>query len=93
MTEILVYNAFKAIKQSVETSSENTEDASFNFVSFEVVRSLIVQMVMTASTLYEAVEPRTIWKQLLNSVILEILGEASQIEVRNCPCFLLFVPA
>lgn len=36
---------------------------------------------MTASTLYEAVEPHTVWKQLLNSVLKEILGEASQIEV------------
>ena len=40
-------------------------------------------MTMTASTLYEAVEPHTVWKQLLNSVILEILGQASEVEVRD----------
>lgn len=40
-------------------------------------------MVMTASTLYEAVEPHTVWKQLLNYVILEILGDTLQVEVRN----------
>jgi hypothetical protein len=38
-------------------------------------------MVMTASTLYEAVEPHTVWKQLLNSVLREILGESPQVEV------------
>jgi hypothetical protein len=48
-------------------------------------------MVMTASTLYEAVEPRTVWKQLLNSVVLEIIGKASQVEVRNLQNFLKLV--
>jgi hypothetical protein len=35
---------------------------------------------MTASTLYEAVEPQVVWKQLLNSIMSEITGGTSQAE-------------
>lgn len=36
---------------------------------------------MTASTLYEAVEPEIIWQQLLAAVFLEITGDGAQFEV------------
>lgn len=38
---------------------------------------------MTASTLYEAVEPHIIWKQFLNSIVSEIIGDGTQFEVRR----------
>ena len=44
---------------------------------------------MTASTLYEAVEPQVVWKQLLKSIISEITGEASRIEAIHMTKFLL----
>lgn len=36
---------------------------------------------MTASTLYEAVEPHIIWKQLLTAVFKEVAGDGSRFEV------------
>ena len=44
---------------------------------------------MTASTLYEAVEPQVVWKQLLNSIISEITGETSRTEAIHMTKFLL----
>jgi hypothetical protein len=44
---------------------------------------------MTASTLYEAVEPQVVWRQLLNSVISEITGETPRIEAIRMTKFLL----
>lgn len=36
---------------------------------------------MTASTLYEAVEPSVLWKQLLSAVFSEITGDGTRVEV------------
>lgn len=45
-------------------------------------------MIMTASSLYEAVEPHVIWKQLLSSFVAEILGDGKNFEVRiECHLF------
>ena len=38
---------------------------------------------MTASTLYEAVEPQILWKHMLVAVFGEILGDGSKTEVCN----------
>lgn len=37
---------------------------------------------MTASILYEAVEPQIVWKQLLNAILNELVGDGTQNEVR-----------
>jgi len=37
---------------------------------------------MTASTLYEAVEPQIIWRQLLSAMFSEITGDGEHFEVR-----------
>ena len=44
---------------------------------------------MTASTLYEAVEPQVVWKQLLKSIISEIMGETPHTEAIHMTKFLL----
>lgn len=36
---------------------------------------------MTASTLYEAVEPQLLWKHLLSAVFSEIVGDGNSVEV------------
>jgi hypothetical protein len=36
---------------------------------------------MTASTLYEAVEPQIIWKRVLTAIVPEIVGDGTNIEV------------
>ena len=43
---------------------------------------VIIQVVMTANILYEAVEPQIVWKQLLNAILNELTGDGSQNEVR-----------
>jgi hypothetical protein len=40
-------------------------------------------MVMTASTLYEAVEPHVVWKQLLAVFVTEITADGNSFEVRG----------
>jgi hypothetical protein len=42
---------------------------------------VIMQVVMTASILYEAVEPQIVWKQLLNAILNELTGDGTQNEV------------
>lgn len=42
---------------------------------------------MTASILYEAVEPQIVWKQLLNAILNELAGDGTQNEVRVLPFF------
>jgi hypothetical protein len=37
-------------------------------------------MMMTASTLYEAVEPHILWKHLLTSIFDEIMGDETRHE-------------
>lgn len=36
---------------------------------------------MTASTLYEALEPEILWKPLLTAILKEISGDGAQTEV------------
>ena len=36
---------------------------------------------MTASTLYEAVEPHIVWKQLLDAILSELIGDGIRNEV------------
>jgi hypothetical protein len=40
---------------------------------------------MTASTLYEAVEPHIVWKQLLTAILNEFIGDGFRNEVRVAP--------
>ncbi|KAJ7431729.1 Dopey, N-terminal-domain-containing protein [Mycena galericulata] len=56
LTETLVFDSFKAIKQLIEAEN-GAEDVK-----------------LTASTLYEAVEPPVLWKQLLSAVFDELTG-------------------
>lgn len=47
-----------------------------------------LQLVMTASTLYEAVEPRIVWRKLFEPLISEITGDGTRHEVNlplGCP--------
>ncbi|KAG6817586.1 hypothetical protein H0H87_006963 [Tephrocybe sp. NHM501043] len=72
LSQVLVYDAFKAIKRLVDEHSEGSED-----------------ITMTASTLYEAVEPQILWKQLLSPVFSEIVGNGQSIEAIRMVQFVL----
>ncbi|KAJ3774387.1 Dopey, N-terminal-domain-containing protein [Lentinula raphanica] len=71
LSEVLVYDAFKAIKTLAE-AAPGEEDIS-----------------MTANTLYEAVEPHIIWRQLLNAVFKEITDDVQQFEAIDMMLFIL----
>ncbi|KAI0081169.1 hypothetical protein K474DRAFT_1768894 [Panus rudis PR-1116 ss-1] len=60
LTEVLVLDAFKAIRKAVENNEDITEE-----------------MTMTASTVYEAVEPHALWRQLLRSMLADIAADPS----------------
>ncbi|KAJ8084790.1 hypothetical protein PM082_003567 [Marasmius tenuissimus] len=72
LTEVLIYDSFKAIKQLVETSSDGKED-----------------VVMTASTLYEAAEPQIVWRKLLQAVFDDITGDGEHFEAVDMVSFVL----
>ena len=51
---------------------------------------------MTASTLYEAVEPQILWKHLFSALFTEIETDSTEDEVRSniyncCPHFIMIV--
>ncbi|KAI5120784.1 hypothetical protein M0805_002411 [Coniferiporia weirii] len=71
LTEVLIYDALKSIKKSVDESTDGGED-----------------ILITANTLYEAVEPQAIWKELFQTTRKEIIG--GNVE-RECIDMLLFV--
>ncbi|KDQ63058.1 hypothetical protein JAAARDRAFT_53285 [Jaapia argillacea MUCL 33604] len=55
LTEGLVYDAFKALRNSLESHMDSGEE-----------------MLLSASSLYEAVEPHCLWRQVLSSVLSEL---------------------
>ncbi|KAF9447031.1 hypothetical protein P691DRAFT_803039 [Macrolepiota fuliginosa MF-IS2] len=63
LTEVLIYDALKAVKYLTEHPVDSSEDIS-----------------MTASTLYEAVEPQLVWKYLLTAVFKELSGDGDAFE-------------
>ncbi|KIL71408.1 hypothetical protein M378DRAFT_188883 [Amanita muscaria Koide BX008] len=72
LTEVLVYDAFKAIKQHAEKSRDGSED-----------------MMMTPSSLYEAVEPHILWRQLLKSTFEDLVGDGTKVEAIQMILFIL----
>ncbi|KAK0466281.1 Dopey, N-terminal-domain-containing protein [Desarmillaria tabescens] len=72
LTDVLVFDSFKALKALVLASTDSSEDVT-----------------MTASTLYEAVEPGIIWKQLLQAVFDEIIKDEEKCEAISMVQFIL----
>lgn len=86
LTEAMVLDAFKALKSLIELDAASSEDVgAFCLLSLCFLSS--VQAVMTASTLYEAVEPHIVWKQLLAAILSELNGDGSRNEVRVAPLY------
>ncbi|CAL1694342.1 unnamed protein product [Somion occarium] len=66
LTEVLVLDAFKAIRIMIDSDADITEE-----------------MTMTASTLYEAVEPHALWKQLLKTIMTDVTSNTSSCDGIN----------
>ncbi|KAI0067974.1 hypothetical protein BV25DRAFT_1896308 [Artomyces pyxidatus] len=58
-------------------------------LSYESVTEISEDVVMTASTLYEAVEPAIVWKQLLAAIINEVTGDGTRTETVSLARFIL----
>ncbi|CAA7265849.1 unnamed protein product [Cyclocybe aegerita] len=72
LTEVLVYDSFKAVMDLVQHPVESGED-----------------LTMTASTLYEAVEPQLLWKHLLSAIFKDMTGDATEAEATRLIRFIL----
>ncbi|THG95919.1 hypothetical protein EW026_g5825 [Hermanssonia centrifuga] len=74
------FKIFISLLDKWEIGSLLTETLVFD--AFKALRSSIKDgsdlgedMVMTASTLYEAIEPHSLWKEFLNAVMADVLSE------------------
>lgn len=85
LTEAIVLDAFKALKSLIESDTASSEDVSALYLLSHCFLRVAVQAVMTASTLYEAVEPHIVWKQLLTAMLNELIGDGLRNEVRVAP--------
>ncbi|KAJ6601434.1 Dopey, N-terminal-domain-containing protein [Mycena vulgaris] len=87
------FKIFISLLDKWEIGAPLTETLVFD--SFKAIKHLIEaadggeDVTMTASTLYEAVEPPVLWKQLLSAVFDEITGDGTRIEAIRMVLFIL----
>lgn len=73
VTQVLVFDAFVAIQTHIGSRAESAEDVRI-FLGPQFVFLSQFQLTMTASTLYEAVEPILLWRPILETAFKEILS-------------------
>lgn len=81
LTEVLVYDALTAIKTSVQGKSDGGEDVCYTILPSACSADASEQTLITANTLYEAVEPHAIWKRLFEAIRQEITTSSTKQEV------------
>ncbi|KAF7303085.1 Dopey-N domain-containing protein [Mycena kentingensis (nom. inval.)] len=86
------FKIFISLLDKWEIGASLTESLVFD--AFKAIKHLVEtaegeDVTMTASTLYEAVEPPVLWKQLLGAVFDEINGEGSKVEALEMVLFIL----
>ncbi|KAF9011155.1 Dopey, N-terminal-domain-containing protein [Cyathus striatus] len=88
------FKIFISLLDKWEIGAPLTETLVYD--AFEAIKQLCnnpidgaEDLTMTASTLYEAVEPQIIWKHLLTAVFSEISGESTQVEAVPLVRFIL----
>lgn len=81
LTEVLVLDCFKALRKGIEYAGDATEEVSRTLSRQKHLTQKAKKLAMTASTLYEAVEPLALWKQLLGTVFSDIFVQEDQWEV------------
>lgn len=80
LTEALVFDAFRALKQGIESGADPGEEVG-ELISVPLLVLITGQMSLTATTLYEAVEPHALWKQLLKVVFSDLSADDEHLEV------------
>ena len=84
LTEVLVFDAFRAVKQGVESGVDAGEEVGTSERPISPhFFDCFTQLSMTGSTMYEAVEPLALWKQLLRAVLSDICADDDRVEVLN----------
>ncbi|KAJ6523556.1 Dopey, N-terminal-domain-containing protein [Mycena capillaripes] len=87
------FKIFISLLDKWEIGAPLTESLVFD--SFKAIKRLIdnadggEDVTMTAGTLYEAVEPPVLWKQLLSAVFDDMTGNGTQIEAIRMVLFIL----
>ncbi|KAF8215761.1 Dopey, N-terminal-domain-containing protein [Mycena galopus ATCC 62051] len=87
------FKIFISLLDKWEIGAPLTESLVFD--AFKSIKRLIQtadggeDVTMTAGTLYEAVEPPVLWKQLLSAVFEELTGDGTQTEAIRMVLFLL----
>jgi hypothetical protein len=81
LTDSLVLDAFESLKVSIESDSHSKEEVSALVRACCCDHSFACQLSLTASTLYEAVEPQAVWKHLLSGIITEVIVDGSRLRV------------
>lgn len=82
LTDVLIYDSLKAIKQALTDGKDNYEDVSKPSFKILATGSLQrFQFLITANTLYEAVQPKATWKHLFNSIRKELSNGSDRTEV------------
>ncbi|KAJ7204429.1 Dopey, N-terminal-domain-containing protein [Mycena pura] len=87
------FKIFISLLDKWEIGASLTETLVFD--AFKAIKHLTESadgsedVTMTASTLYEAVEPHVLWKQLLSAVFDEITGDGTQTEAIDMALFIL----
>ncbi|KAJ7269339.1 Dopey, N-terminal-domain-containing protein [Mycena haematopus] len=86
------FKIFISLLDKWEIGAPLTESLVFD--AFKSIKRLIQtaegeDVTMTAATLYEAVEPPVLWKQLLSAVFEEITGDGTQTEALRMVLFIL----
>ena len=89
LSEAIVLDAFKALKSLIELDTASSEDVGVRITRLPACVNVTIQTLMTASTLYEAVEPHIVWQQLLTAILNELTEDGSRNEVRRVPPWIL----
>ena len=83
LTEVLVYDAFKALRKALDSGPDTGDDVRYHAVVWQIPSLTIdtQQLTMTGSTLYEAVEQQALWNRLLTAIMSDLHDSRSDHEV------------
>ena len=88
LTEVLVYDAFRAIRKALDSGLDAGDDVRYHTATREMHILMIEkqQLTMTGSTLYEAVEQHALWNRLLTEIMSDFDPSKGNREVRKTDC-------
>ena len=82
LTDKLVFDALISLKRALSENPDVGEDVRVETFRERRIDKFL-QLTVTANSLFEAVEPRVVWKQLYESVRKEIILDGHARQVNN----------